>query len=1324
MRSKIIFCLLALFAVCAPAQTVGVGFHRISYDDGLSNNTVNCIRKSSKGFLWVGTLLGLNRYDGFRIRSYFNDPANPLSLPDNNVMEIYEDADGMLWVNTPKGYCVFNPATETFERDIVGWMERHGMKGRPRSVHVDRRGNLWIATEDKLVFCYDFGERRAVQADLQRKLPRGWVSALTSAGNTVVVTYDNGTLAGIDSGTKCVAWVNDYIPKNGGAKDKGYRTFVDSRGNYWVWWSEVLMVYVARERKWHRITGRLVTDVSEDRAGNILIATDHDGLIQLGRHGEVVQHMLHSSEDAYSLPDNTLSCIYIDNLGMVWIGTYRMGLVFYLGRQPQLSLMPWGDICTMVEDRNGTLWLGANDVGIRRYDLASGKLTTIGKAESRLGSDIVVSSLLANDGSLWFGTYEGGLARMSGGGFTVYRKSAGGLASDNVWTLAQLPDGRIVIGTLGAGVQLFNPSTGRFATLNKRNSGLKSDYVASVVVEADGNVIIGHSQGVAYLDVKTMKVTDGFGDHRKGGTAADAAVNTSVNQVCRGSRGLVWVATISGLKVYDRTDGRLYTVNLQGKHIYSDVCAVAEGRDGIMWVTAGNSLKSISLKREKEGLKFFVNTYGKADGLQTRTLNKRSLFCLRDGRVLVGGIDGVNVVNPKRRTRQVDSVRVVFSDLAVYDHVVKVGEKFNKHVILDEAVNESRHISLGYDENTFTVHLSTDNVGMPERSRFMYRLKGLNDRWMMTMENQPNVQFSNVSPGHYRLEVRVVDIYGEPMGGVETLDIIVRPPFYLSFWALLLYMLLIALGACGLYRRMLRRRREAEERMEEQKKREVEEMKMTFFINVSHELRTPLTLILAPLASMIKEESSSRLRLKLEMMQRNAVRLLDMVNQMLDLRRLMKNGAQLNMQHGDVVAFIRNVCNQFIGLADKRIDFTFSSCAESLMADFDGDKLGKIVGNLLSNAFKFTPAGGRVSVSVDVTGDGAVEIRVADTGVGISDEDKKHVFERFYQSPGNKNTGGSGIGLNIAYEFARMHGGGITVADNPGGGALFTVTLPAGHAKAVGGRQTERTRSGENAGAATGVKAGGGAHKPEILVVDDNDDFLEFMVSELSTAYSVATAHDGEEALEHIAAHRPDLVLTDIMMPGMDGNELCRRIKQDESTSDLPVVILTARLTEENEIESRECGADDYIKKPFNMELLNMRIDRLLQPRHGHTGGKIEPKISEVEVTPVDEQFVADATAFVEKNISNTDLSVEHMSHELGMSRVKLYRRTLSVTGMTPSEFIRLIRLRHAEQLLVKSQLSISEIAYNTGFSSQRYFSKCFKELYGCIPSEYKNRKK
>lgn len=361
-------------------------------------------------------------------------------------------------------------------------------------------------------------------------------------------------------------------------------------------------------------------------------------------------------------------------------------------------------------------------------------------------------------------------------------------------------------------------------------------------------------------------------------------------------------------------------------------------------------------------------------------------------------------------------------------------------------------------------------------------------------------------------------------------------------------------------------------------------------------------------------------------------------------------------------------------------------------------------------------------MSVTLAEDGMVAISVADTGTGVSDEDKKHIFERFYQSAANGHTAGSGIGLNLAMEFAKMHGGTITVADRPGGGTVFTVTLPAAGAETTGGKLTETAESAAENTENTGTEQGCTTPEHEILVVDDNDDFLQFMVSELSPTYRVTTAHDGEEALRLISGHKPDLVLTDIMMPGMDGNELCRHIKQGKDTANLPVMMLTARLSEENEIESRECGADDYVKKPFNIDLLHIRINRLVNPSRAHDKGKIEPKITDEKITSVDEQFVANATAFVEKNISDTDLSVEQMSQELGMSRVKLYRRTVSVTGKTPSEFIRLIRLRHAEQLLAKSQLNISEIAYQVGFSSQRYFSKCFKELYGCLPSEYKHR--
>ena len=1322
MKSKMIFFLLSMSALCASAQVPGPRFHRLSYDDGLSNNTVNCIYKSSKGFLWIGTTLGLDRYDGYRIRSYFHDPLNPVSLPDGNIFEIAEDADGMLWMNTSMGYCVFNPVTETFERDIEGWMRRHGMKGRPRFVHADKRRDLWIATEEMEVYHYDFGTRRATLADRRCKLPRGHVSSITSAGGKVVLTYDNGTLACMDGKAMSVTWVNDYIPKHGGTGFKRYRTFVDSRGNYWVWWSEGMMTYVAAERRWKHFDKPLVTDVAEDRGGNILIATDHDGLLRVDGRSGATQKMLHSPADAYSLPDNTLSCIYVDNFGVVWIGAYRMGLVYYLDSQNKFGTLPLGDICTMAEGRDGTLWLGSNDVGILCYDFKTGRSRHIGRDGNRLRSDIVVSSLAAKDGSLWFGSYEGGLARIRDDGFTVYTEGASGLANNNVWALAELGDGRIAIGTLGSGVQLLNPATGRFHTFNRHNSGLKSDYVASLAVAEDGNVFIGHSQGMSLFDIKTLKITDWPGRNVDGTAPSGAAICASVNQVCRDSRGLVWVATISGLKVYDAAAGRLYTVDLQETHPYTDVCAVAEGRDGTMWVTTGGSVKSVRPRREGGGLKFYVNTYGRPDGLQARTLNKRSILCLCDGRVLIGGIDGVNVVNQRLASRHDNPARVVFSDIAVYDHVLGVGEKFNSHVILKEAINESRHVSLGHDESTFTVQLSTDNIGTHERLRFMYRLKGLDDRWMTTTENQPVVQFTNVPPGHYRLEVRAVDAYGKPKGQVETLDIIVRPPFYLSLWAWMLYVAAAMWAAWSVRRHVVRRRWAAGERMETQKRQEVEEMKMVFLTNISHELRTPLTLILSPLGPMIKREGDPQTREKMKMMQRNAMKLLDMVNQLLDLRRLVKKGAQLNLQRADVVSFVRGVSNQFVQLADKRITFTFSAGAETIMASFDSDKLGKIVYNLLSNAFKFTPAGGAVSVSVTLAEGGMVAISVADTGTGVSDEDKKRIFERFYQSAANGHAGGSGIGLNLAMEFAKMHGGTINVADRPGGGTVFTVTLPATDAETAGGKLAETTECATEHTEDAGTAPGGTTPEHEILVVDDNDDFLQFMVSELSPAYRVATAHDGEEALRLISGHRPDLVLTDIMMPGMDGNELCRRIKQGKDTADLPVMMLTARLSEENEIESRECGADDYVKKPFNIDLLHIRINRLVNPSRAHDKGKIEPKITDEKITSVDERFVADATAFVEKNISDTDLSVEQMSQELGMSRVKLYRRTVSVTGKTPSEFIRLIRLRHAEQLLAKSQLNISEIAYLVGFSSQRYFSKCFKELYGCLPSEYKHR--
>lgn len=451
---------------------------------------------------------------------------------------------------------------------------------------------------------------------------------------------------------------------------------------------------------------------------------------------------------------------------------------------------------------------------------------------------------------------------------------------------------------------------------------------------------------------------------------------------------------------------------------------------------------------------------------------------------------------------------------------------------------------------------------------------------------------------------------------------------------------------------------------------------------------------------------------------------------------------------GDVVAFIHEICNTFQQLMGPRISLTFYASINSLMMSFDDDKLRKIMDNLLSNAYKFTPNGGRIDVSLRVVsqhgngqdGERQLEIKVSDTGSGIDDEAKKHVFERFYQAPHTDEiaASGSGIGLSLVKKFVEMHGGTISVSDNPGGGTVFICLIPICNHVEVPllkhcpdtMQQVERQAASsvvdmqpaaEDAPVSASCKAENG-QKYELLIVDDSEDFLEFMTEVLSHKFHVRVAHDGKEALMRVEEHRPDVILSDVMMPEMDGNALCRALKENRNTCDIPFIMLTARVAEAHRMESLELGADDYITKPFSMDLLDLRISNLIKWHHGPKNNLIEPKIKQVEITSMDEEMVRNATTYVEDNLDNTDISVETLSASLGMSRVQLYKRLLSVTGLTPSEFIRNIRLRHAEVLLRQSQRSVSEIAYQVGFNNPRYFSRYFADMYGVTPSQYKQR--
>lgn len=679
----------------------------------------------------------------------------------------------------------------------------------------------------------------------------------------------------------------------------------------------------------------------------------------------------------------------------------------------------------------------------------------------------------------------------------------------------------------------------------------------------------------------------------------------------------------------------------------------------------------------------------------------------------------------------------MFTGLSLFDEAVKVGQSYGGRVLIKKELNDVENVEFDYKQNIFSVSFASDNYNLPEKTQYMYKLEGFNNDWLTLPVGVHNVTFTNLAPGKYVLRVKAINSDGYVGIKEATLGIVVNPPFWMSWWAYLLYAAGLVVVLFLARYRMLKREREKfhlqQIENEVAKNEEINNMKFRFFTNVSHELRTPLTLIISPLEGMLKETTDELQSTRLQLMYRNAQRLLHLVNQLLDFRKGEMSTHQLSLSEGDIISYVHSVCNSFLLMADKKhIQFSFFSGIDTFSMAFDADKVGKIVMNLLSNAFKFTPEGGRVTVMIEhVTGTpDTLEIKIADTGIGISDVDKEHIFDRFYQADhkGVEETTGNGIGLSLVRDFVTLHEGEVKVFDNIGTGSVFVIQFPVKHVEtqvqlpeetgmSVGDEEDREMK--EEVREETGRK-----DFPLLLVVDDNEDFRIFMRYSLELQYRVKLAVNGNEAWEMMQEELPDLVISDVMMPQMDGNELCRLIKQDKRIAHIPVILLTARQNTEAKLEGLQTGADDYVTKPFNMTILVLRIRKLIELSRYHrvTQGMIDPAPSEIVITSLDEKLIEKAIKYVEDNMSRTELSVEELSRELGMSRVHLYKKLLQITGKTPIEFIRVIRLKRAAQLLRESQLHVSEVAFEVGFNNPKYFSRYFKDEFGVLPSVYQEK--
>ena len=1319
-------------------------FKHLEVSDGLSNNSVNTICKDRDGFMWFGTTTGLNRYDGYTFKIYQHAENDPGSLPDNYITDIVEMPDGRFWVNTGRGYVLFDKEQDCFITDVTGFMKNLESGGVPEQVFVDREGNTCLSVAGEGCYRYKEGGKRLFFSYVEHSLPEHGVTQIAECSDGLLLIYNTGLLVCLDRATLAIKWKSDeikkYIPAG---KTIEFSLFVDRDNCIWAYSLMGIWAYDCGTKSWRTDLTAIwssrpdviIHAVAQDIEGRIWVGKDYDGIDVLEKETGKVTSLVAHDDNGRSLPHNTIYDLYADRDGIMWVGTYKKGVSYYSESIFKFNMYEWGDITCIEQADENRLWLGTNDHGILLWNRSTGKAEPFWRdAEGQLPNP-VVSMLKSKDGKLWVGTFNGGLYCMNGSQIRSYKEGVGNaLASNNVWALVEDDKGRIWIASLGGGLQCLEPVSGTFETYTSSNSALLENNVTSLCWVDNNTLFFGTAnQGVGMMDMRTREIKK-----IQGQSGNVKLSNDAVNHVYKDSRGLVWIATREGLNVYDTRRHVFLGLSFVAEAKGNFIAAITEDQERNMWVSTSRKVIRVTVASDGKGSYLFDSrAYNSEDGLQNCDFNQRSIKTLHNGIIAIGGLYGVNVFAPDHICYNKMLPNVMFTGLSLFDEAVKVGQSYGGRVLIEKELNDVENVEFDYKQNIFSVSFASDNYNLPEKTQYMYKLEGFNNDWLTLPLGVHNVTFTNLAPGKYVLRVKAINSDGYVGIKEATLGIVVNPPFWMSWWAYLLYTVGLVIVLFLARYRMLKREREKfhlqQIENEVAKNEEINNMKFRFFTNVSHELRTPLTLIISPLEGMLKETTDELQSTRLQLMYRNAQRLLHLVNQLLDFRKGEMSTHQLSLSEGDIISYVHSVCNSFLLMADKKhIQFSFFSGIDTFSMAFDADKVGKIVMNLLSNAFKFTPEGGRVTVMIEhVAGTPDIlEIKIADTGIGISDVDKEHIFERFYQAghKGVEETTGNGIGLSLVRDFVTLHEGEVKVFDNIGMGSVFVIQFPVKHV------ETQVQLPEE-----TGMSAGDEEDKemkeeareeterknfPLLLIVDDNEDFRIFMRYSLELQYRVKLAVNGKEAWEMMQEELPDLVISDVMMPQMDGNELCRLIKQDKRTAHIPVILLTARQNTEAKLEGLQTGADDYVTKPFNMTILVLRIRKLIELSRYHrvTQGMIDPAPSEIVITSLDEKLIEKAIKYVEDNMSRTELSVEELSRELGMSRVHLYKKLLQITGKTPIEFIRVIRLKRAAQLLRESQLHVSEVAFEVGFNNPKYFSRYFKDEFGVLPSVYQEK--
>ncbi len=1284
-------------------------------DSGLPGNSVFALRQTSDGYLWIGTQDGLVRFDGIHFEVYTRETVP--QLKSNDVRALCEDRNGTLWIGTSTG-----GLTRCRDGEFTTYpAAENNALSRIRAIEEDRRGNLWIGSH---------------------------TGGLTCFNNDRFTTYTT---------------------KQGLPDNQVRFIYKDENQDLWVTTSagivKVLKPGIFQNHAPHDVLPCLKTaGLYEADTGNLWIGTGEGGLFRL-KNGIAA-----ACGTGAEIPSPTINTLYKDRQDNLWIGTDGGGLTRLKG-DPGLAC---GSVYAVTEDREGSLWVGTLDRGL--YQLRDSKFTTYTTGDG-LSHDIAYCIYESRDKVLWIGT-EGGLDRLKDGKPVTVLTTGEGPLNNSVSCLSEDSAGYLWIGTWG-GLHRFRD--GKLTTLTDRN-GLSDNRVKCILQDKQGYTWIGTENGLNRFDningkfaVFTTRrgltgntiefiyedsrgelwIGTNAGLNRLSGGIITAyrlsagAADYSLKCAYEDKEGTLWLGTDRGLILAQEKESDPQSKNLRGRLTETEVCSILEDDRGYLWLAGRKGI----LRVDKKALADFA--FGKTRRLYTETYNEKdgmkSRWCIgpgcktRDGRFWFPTSVGVAMIDPGRIEKNTLAPSPIIEKLIVDGETVPIksfcggsgGSFFKKRPLAAGGILElapgKKRLEFYYTAASFT---------NPQKMKFKLKLEDYDHDWV-DMGNVRSTTYTGLSPGQYTFKVIACNADGVWNREGASFSFYLRPYFYKTSWFYFLVVLFVLLAVFSLHRFRIRqlRARERELRL-----KEMDEIKSRFFANISHEFRTPLTLIMGPLEERLAHCRDKKEERELKMMLRNSRRLLSLINQLLDLSKLDSGKMKLQVSRQNIVPFLKGIVNSFDSLVVQNgLELTFRTDEQDIAVYFDAEKIEKAVCNLLINAVKFTPAGGKITVGLKLTKvplSGFLEISVRDTGIGISVEELEHIFDRFYQAEGLAEHGhkGSGIGLALAKEVVTLHHGEIFVHSEKGKGSEFIIHLPLGDSHLKPGEIAEQpvkphepkaprdipgifpAVEEEDEDVSETLEIPGPVQKDIILIVEDNADVRAYIRGPLQSLYRVEEAKDGEEGIKKAQEIIPDLIISDIMMPGIDGYELCRVLKNDIKTSHIPLILLTAKASEESIIEGLETGADDYITKPFNTKILIARIKNLIDLRRQlqeNLKREMTFQPARTSISKIDREFLKDLQAVLDENISEPEFNVDQLSKKLYMGHTTLYRKIHALSGESPTEFIRSYRLKRGAELLKKGMGSVLEVAFEVGFSSANYFTRCFKKKFHQLPTEY-----